>query len=227
MASYVAGSATKSISFTPLPSPNSLNFNPSIGPAGLLTWDIGTLPVPANPSTILGELKYKIKVTEDCFLLTQQICTPSATLQGFINGTGAITGISIANQPFIQGYQTSGTCLGEPITEPIKINVDAADFVNQNCQNPPITSNFSFCGTSTIIPFNTIASNYPIGTLFYNSYPVTSASVQYTTSFPNIAGSNDYYAVPPDPNGCYFKFTIIIDDAPTIISPSPLTLNGC
>ncbi|MFD2907740.1 gliding motility-associated C-terminal domain-containing protein [Flavobacterium ardleyense] len=230
MATYVNGSAVKTINFSPLPSPNTVSFNPSIGPSGLLTWDVGTLPIPANPSTILGELRYKIKVTEDCFLLTNQICTPSATLQGFINGTGSITGVSISNQPFIQGYETSGTCVGEPITRPLKIDVNAINFVNQNCQNESTNTSFNFCGSASGIPFSTIVATYPNGTLFYDSYPVTASSVQYTSANPfpsNVVGSTTYYAVPADPNGCYFKFVISIDDVPTITGPSSATFNGC
>lgn len=173
MASFVNGSQLGTINFSPLPTPNNLYFDPLIGPSGALIWDIGSLPIPANPSDVLGELKYKIKITDDCFLLKNQFCIPSTTLQGYINGVGALTGIPISNQPFIQGYETTGLCIGDPITGPITVSIDATNYINQNCQNTNVSLDFNYCGTSVQIPFSSIASNYPNGTQFYNSYPVT------------------------------------------------------
>ena len=229
MSTFVNGSQSGTINFSPLPTPNNLYFNPAIGPSGALIWDIGTLPVPASPSDILGELKYKIKITEDCFLLKNQFCIPSTTLQGFISGVGALTGIAITNQPFIQGYVNSGLCVGDPITDPISVSIDATDYISQNCQNTNVSLEFNYCGTAVTIPFNSIASNYPNGTQFYNSYPVTSSTTEYTSSnpFPNGIGTNIYYAVPPNSNGCHYRFTIVIDDIPTITSPASSTINGC
>ena len=229
MSTFVNGSQSGTINFSPLPTPNNLYFNPAIGPSGALIWDIGTLPVPASPSDILGELKYKIKITEDCFLLKNQFCIPSTTLQGFISGVGALTGIAITNQPFIQGYVNSGLCVGDPITDPISVSIDATDYISQNCQNTNVSLEFNYCGTTVTIPFNSIASNYPNGTQFYNSYPVTSSTTEYTSSnpFPNGIGTNIYYAVPPNSNGCHYRFSIVIDDIPTITSPASSTINGC
>ena len=230
MATYVNGSATKSINFTPSPTPNSLTFDPLLGAAGTLIWNIGKLPIPANPSTVLGELRYKIKVTEDCFLLKNEYCVPSTILQGYINGVGAITGIQIADQAFIQGYEASGVCVGDPITDPIKNNIDISNYVDQNCQDVNVELSFSYCGIATPIPFATIAANYPKGTRFYNSYPVTSSSVEYTSTspFPNTAlGSTTYFAVPPIPNGCYFTLIINIEEIPTFTTPSPASISGC
>ena len=229
IANFVNGSQVGTINFSPLPTPNNLYFNPTLGGNGTLIWDIGTLPVPANSSDILGELKYKIKITEDCFLLKNPNCIPVASLHGFINGIGAITGIPIIDKPFIQGYQTSGLCLGDPITDPIKVTIDATDFINQNCQNTVTELSFNYCGSSVVIPFNLIASYYPNGTRFYNSYPVTIASTEYTSSnpFPNTPGGVNYYAVPPNANGCYFMFTIFINDVPIITAPTATTINGC
>ncbi|NHM05254.1 hypothetical protein, partial [Flavobacterium celericrescens] len=229
IANFVNGSQVGTINFSPLPTPNNLYFNPTLGGNGTLIWDIGTLPVPANSSDILGELKYKIKITEDCFLLKNPNCIPVASLHGFINGIGAITGIPIIDKPFIQGYQTSGLCLGDPITDPIKVTIDATDFINQNCQNTVTELSFNYCGSSVVIPFNLIASYYPNGTRFYNSYPITIASTEYTSSnpFPNTPGGVNYYAVPPNANGCYFMFTIFINDVPIITAPTATTINGC
>ena len=226
---FVNGSQSGIINFSPLPTPNNVYFNPSDGPSGSLIWDIGTLPVPSTPTTVLGELKYKVKITEDCFLLKNTNCVPSASLYGFINGVGAVTGIQIINKPFIQGYVSSGLCLGDPILDPITTTIDATNFINQNCQNTITELVFNYCSPISQIPFNTIASNYPIGTQFYNSYPVTSNTIEYSSSnpFPNTLGSFDYYAVPPNANGCYYTLQIIIVGNPTITSPQAVNIVGC
>ncbi|MQP24131.1 hypothetical protein GFJ94_03525, partial [Flavobacterium sp. LMO8] len=226
---FVNGSQSGIINFSPLPTPNNLYFNPTDGPSGSLIWDIGTLPVPSTPTTILGELIYKVRITEDCFLLKNPNCVPSASLYGFINGVGAVSGIQIINKPFIQGYVSSGLCLGDPILDPITTTIDATNFINQNCQNTNTELVFNYCSPISQVPFNSIASNYPIGTQFYNSYPVNVNTIEYTSSnpFPNALGSFDYYAVPPNANGCYYTLQIIIVENPTITSPQSVNLNGC
>ena len=228
-ATFVNGSQSGIINFSPLPTPNNIYFNPNDGPSGSLIWDIGTLPVPATPTTILGELKYKIKITEDCFLLKNPNCVPSASLYGYINGIGAITGIQIINKPFIQGYVTSGLCIGDPILNPITTMIDATNFINQNCQNTITELVFNYCSPISQVPFNSIASNYPIGTQFYNSYPVNGSTIEYTNSnpFPNTLGSFNYYAIPPNANGCYYTLKINIVGNPTITSPQSVNINGC
>ena len=228
-ATFVNGSQNGVVNFSPLPTPNNIYFNPNDGPSGTLIWDIGTLPVPVSPTTILGELKYKIKITEDCFLLKNSNCVPAASLFGYINGIGAITGIQIINKPFIQGYVTSGLCIGDPILNPITTMIDATNFINQNCQNTINELVFNYCSPISQVPFNSIASNYPIGTQFYNNYPVNGSTIEYTNSnpFPNTLGSLNYYAVPPNANGCYYTLKINIDTNPTITSPQSVNINGC
>lgn len=228
-ATFVNGSQNGVINFSPLPTPNNIYFNPNDGPSGTLIWDIGTLPVPATPTTVLGELKYKIKITEDCFLLKNPNCVPSASLFGYINGIGAITGIQIINKPFIQGYVTSGLCIGDPILNPITTMIDATNFINQNCQNTITELVFNYCSPISQVPFNSIASNYPIGTQFYNSYPVNGSTIEYTNSnpFPNTLGSFNYYAVPPNANGCYYTLKINIVGSPTITAPQAVNIVGC
>src|SRR5690606_28493994 len=169
---FVPGSESGIINFLPLPLPNNLYFNPTLGGNGTLIWDIGMLPVPLLSTDILGELKFKVKVTEDCFLLKNPNCTPSVPLYGYISGIGGITGIVFNDKPFIQGYETTGLCVGDPITDPIVVNIDSTNYINQYCQDTQTHLSFAYCGTSTVIPFNDIASNFPSGTHFYSSYPV-------------------------------------------------------
>lgn len=57
------------MNFTPLPTPNSLTYEPTIGANGSIVWDLGTLPLLANTDTVLAELTFKLKSTENCALL--------------------------------------------------------------------------------------------------------------------------------------------------------------
>ena len=226
---FVNGSESGIINFAPLPIPNNLFFNPTMGGNGTLVWDIGILPVPNSPTDILGELKFKLKVTEDCFILSNPNCTPNIPLYGYISGVGAITGIVFNDKPFIQGYQTTGACLGDPITEPIIVSINSGNFINQNCQNTNTTLAFTFCNTNSPIPVTNISSNYPNGTRFYNEFPITNNSIEYNSSnpFPSTLGSTTYYAVPPNANGCYYTFTITIIVNPTVSIPTVINIDGC
>src|SRR5690606_14496622 len=141
---------------------------------------------------------------------------------GYISGIGGITGIVFNDKPFIQGYETTGLCVGDPITDPIVVNIDSTNYINQYCQDTQTHLSFAYCGTSTVIPFNDIASNFPSGTHFYSSYPVNGNTIEYTNSntFPSTLGTTQYYAVPPIPNGCYFTFSITVTDSPVVTVPS-------
>ena len=228
-ANFVSGSEIGTINFSPLPTPNNLYFDQNLGGNGTIIWDIGTLPVPSSPTDILGELKYKIKITEDCFLLKNPNCSPSTPLYGYLSGIGAVSGFVFNDKPFIQGYQTTGQCIGDPITDPIILDINSVDYVNQNCQNVISNLDFKFCDTNNAVSFNQIASNYPNRTKFYDSYPVTSSSIEYTSTnnFPSLLGTHTYYAVPPLANGCYFIFTITFVDEPTITTTNIITIDGC
>ncbi|WP_290843187.1 hypothetical protein [Flavobacterium sp.] len=216
---YVANSATRQVFFTPAPTPNNLQFNPTVGSNGSVVWDIGTLPVPANSDDILGTLTFKIKVTEDCELLKNANCQNIVAVNGSFTGSGAITGITFNDKDLIQGYTQNGNCQGTAIAAPLLVQINAQDFVNQNCQStPPITA-FTFCSASAI-PITAVSGSFPNGSLFYNQYPVGPNAIQYTISnpFPATQGTITYYAVPPGAlNGCFFQFTITV----TTITTTP------
>ncbi|NMH29154.1 gliding motility-associated C-terminal domain-containing protein [Flavobacterium silvaticum] len=210
---YVTGSALNSILFTPLPAPNSLTFDPALGSNGSLVWDIGSLPLPANPDVVLGELTFKLKVTEDCTLL-QQTCDNMIQVNGSVSATGSITGISVNNLNLILGYNPNGNCQGNALPAPLKINVDAIDYVNANCQGVPAPVAFTFCTPNATIPITEVSGSFPPGSTFYNEFPVTAESIQYTINnpFPATPGTTTYYAVPPQTaQGCFFAFTITVN----------------
>ncbi|NHN26015.1 hypothetical protein FIA58_010045, partial [Flavobacterium jejuense] len=215
--SFVNGSTTNTIYYSPLPTPNSTNLITNPAGSSYLIWDIGNLPIPNSPTDLLGEITFKLKVTEDCRILKNTNCSPSVPIYGYINGIGAITGTIINDKPFIQGYENSGMCHGNPILDPLIIDIDATNYINQNCQDTADFEDFIFCDGISEIPFSTINTTFPPGTQFYNSYPVTNSTTEYsaTNTFPLILGTTTYYAVPAVPNGCYFTFTITVNEVPT------------
>ncbi|WP_293871669.1 hypothetical protein, partial [Flavobacterium sp.] len=227
-ATYVAGSAIGTI-FSPqgTPTPNNISFNPSLGGTGSIVWDFGTLVLPVNPSTLLARLTFKLKSTTDCAILSNASCGNTLGVNGTSSGLGSVTGISLNNTTLIQGYTQNGSCIGEPIPTPLNIAINGTSYVSQNCQNADYTRHFSYCSASTSVGTSQIASNFPLGSLFYNTFPVTVNSIQYTDAnpIPLVSGSTaTYYAVPSGSTGCNFPFTIT--KCPVIVAQDDALAGG-
>jgi hypothetical protein len=204
-ATYVPGSAQKTLLFTPLPTPNNLTYDPTMGSNGSVIWDFGTLPLPSNPDTVLAELTFKLKATTDCSILKNFTCSNGLAVDGTQSGVGAITGINFSQKNLIQGFTGSGSCLGNAVAAPLLINIDAVNYVNQNCQGTPPISAFTFCSPGNNIPITSISGSFPPGSQFYNQFPITGNAIQYTINnpFPATTGTSTYYAVPPNSaSGC-------------------------
>ena len=227
-ASYVPGSAVGTI-FSPqtTPTPNNISFNPSLGVTGSLVWDFGTLVLPPNPNTILAKLTFKLSATSNCSILNNASCSGLIAVSGYSTGVSGITSVNLNNTPLIQGFTTIGSCLGEPIPAPINLTIDGSSYVSQNCSGDNILRNFTYCSEDTTVGTSNIASNFPPGSLFFNEFPVTINSIQYSDNnpIPLIAGSTvTYYAVPAGGgNGCNFPFTI--SKCPTIVAEDD-TISG-
>ena len=212
-ATYIEGSAVGSNANTTSPlSQNNIHFNPTLGAYGSLIWDFGTLPLPENLNTVLANLRFKIKATEDCYLLKNNSCSNSILINGYSNGMGAFSNVSFEKCPFILGKIFNGNCAGSAIKGPISIAINAANYVNSNCQNASYVRNYTFCNTSNSVNFQEIALNFPPESLFYNSYPITPNSIQYSASnpFPIQAGSSiTYYAIPSNLGmNCVYPFSL-------------------
>ncbi|MBP8042365.1 MAG: hypothetical protein KAZ36_10700, partial [Bacteroidales bacterium] len=222
-ASYVSCSGV--VNFTPLPTPNNLYFDPTLGATGSIVWDFGTLPLPADPNTVLATLTFRINVTTNCKILMNPNCPPDVPIYGTFSGTGATSSTSFTGYHFIQGFQTSGLCQGEPIYDPIHVAIDAADYIAEHCQGTPAEIALTYCNVGTTIPVTEVLGNFPPGSRFYDSYPVTSSSIEYTISnpFPATSGTHTYYAVVPGIIDCYFIFTITVTNITTVPSVSPLS----
>ena len=122
--------------YAPFSTTNIPFYNPSIGSNGAIVWDLGTLPLPSDPNTVLADISFTLTVTTDCSILGSPSFDPNISLNGTISGIGAISNISFSNI-LLQGYQTSGLCIGEPIPAPSLIAIDYLNYINQ----PPTASN--------------------------------------------------------------------------------------
>ena len=204
---YVPGSLNTSIFFSPDPTPNNLYYDANLGATGSLVWDFGTLPLPADPQTLLASLRFKLKATENCAILSNPDCVNSIIVLGSTSGIGNITGTPFKDRGLILGYDNSnGSCQGQPIPQPLGVGINAGAFVAQNCQDVPLIRNFSYCNVTEPIPASQLAAQFPPGTKFYTTYPVTTPEI---TSFPVTPGiTTTYYAVIPNSNGCHFEFTM-------------------
>src|SRR5690606_21117587 len=143
-------------------------------------------------------------------------------LEGELSGVGATSMMVFDGIALIQGYISSGACMGTAIPAPLRITLDATDFISQQCQGSPPVTSFLFCNPGNAIPVSAIASGFPAGTFFYNQYPVVSGStIHYTMSnpFPATLGTATYFAVPPGNMGCVYPFTIVVGD----ITSMPVT----
>ena len=199
-------------------------FNPSSGATGALILDIGHIPMPEIQGQLMARLTYKFKVTEDCFILSNPNCEPYLTINGTLTSVGVISG-STGVMGFIQGYQSTGECTNEPITDPLSILIDRTAFINVNCQPQEnfTTRSFTYCNVQgSSIPFADVFGFFPSGTRFYNNL---NKDIEYTsgTGFPAIEGVTTYYAIPPGITSCWWEFTIDVFTLNTVPATTDLT----
>ncbi|MDQ1166649.1 gliding motility-associated C-terminal domain-containing protein [Flavobacterium sp. SORGH_AS_0622] len=225
-ATFVSGSLAKTVNFTPAPSPNLLTYEPTIGANGSIVWNIGTLPLPSDPNTVLAELTFQLKSTENCALLKNSNCSNVIQVNGSLSGQGVNSTVTVTDKPLILGYTTSGSCTGTTISAPLQTTIDSSNYTNVNCQATSPTISFTFCNNASSIPITDVTGSFPSGSTFYNAYPVVAGTTtQYTINnpFPATVGTSTYYAIPPGAAaGCYFQFTIKVESIttmPTVIDP--------
>jgi uncharacterized repeat protein (TIGR01451 family) len=177
---YVPGTASTELFYSPTPTPNTVSFDPMYGAQGALTWDLGQLPLDANPANVLARFKFTLRATQDCQLLASTQCGSIVNTQGQASGTGAITGISFANSNLISGYQTNGNCSDEPIVAATPILINGAAYVLQHCNEFAGPRTINWCSTNSSVATSELNSYFPAGTLFYNEFPLTATTIQYT-----------------------------------------------
>ncbi|MBU3682169.1 MAG: hypothetical protein FGM16_09555, partial [Flavobacterium sp.] len=208
---YVPGSASTELFFSPAPSANNVSFDPTYGAQGALTWEISQLPLNANPANILVRFGFTLRATQDCQLLASSQCGSVVNAQGQASGTGAITGISFANANLISGYQTNGGCIDEPIVAATPIQINGSAYVMQSCPEFVGPRIINWCNSTNSVSTTELTAYFSAGTLFYNEFPLTANTIQYTAvnAIP-FTGSNSavLYAVSLANSGCANPFVL-------------------
>ena len=228
---FVGGSIVNDVTFLPLPLPNNAYFDPTAGPTGSIIWDFGTLPLIGGfPDSVLARLSFHLTVTDDCNILANPDCPPTVALGGIVSGEGAVSGSDFSLQ-FIQGYETSGLCVGEPIKDPLIIEIDAASYLATNCSTTPTIRDFVFCNYDLpFLPYDSVAQYFPAGLSFYNTNNVTPSSIKYDENnpFPANVGTQTYFAIPDGISFCYYTFTLTVqeDIVSNALQTSPETCIG-
>lgn len=206
--------------------------DPNITPGGKLTWTVGNLIKPADPNTILAQLKYRIRVTNDCTILTTGgACGLVINLDGSFKGTGTNSGIAI-NNGFVIGYNPD--CGNTPIRDPFQMNIVPSQAFIDNCPvgvNNGIKQFKAFCSSpGNAIPRSTITSAYPLGSKFYSVSPAVAGyeSSLISGNFPlsNDGNATPYYAVLEGmTSGCFLKLETSLEKVTT--QPIVNNLNWC
>ena len=223
-ADYLPNGLSTNFYFSPSPQNNEVYFDPTLGATGSIVWEIDELPLANNTNDVLADLTIKFGVTKNCTILSN-ICPGFDLIRfnGNISGRGAITGTTFQNKDLIQGYETEGTCQGEPITTPFEVAIDATNFRAENCQNSDEARKFVYCNREDPIGISEINSGFPNGTRFFNESPVTNNSTEYTTNNPIPNNSGEYYAVIPGTENCAIPFTIEITTIASVPETEAIT----
>ncbi|MBO2545503.1 HYR domain-containing protein [Salegentibacter sp. BDJ18] len=223
-ADYLPNGLSTNFYFSPSPQNNEVYFDPTLGATGSIVWEIDELPLANSTNDVLADLTIKFGVTKNCTILSN-ICPGFDLIRfnGNISGRGAITGTTFQNKDLIQGYETEGTCQGEPITTTFEVTIDATNFRAENCQNSDEARKFVYCNREDPIGISEINSGFPNGTRFFNESPVTNNSTEYTTNNPIPNNSGEYYAVIPGTENCAIPFTIEITTIASVPETESIT----
>lgn len=202
----------------------------AVTPGGTIVWNIGTLPLDATRTKLLAQLKYRFKVSNNCILLTTNVCGLEVRINGKISGTGATSRTEVGSD-LVRDYGNDA-CAGPVYDDFMSTITVSADFL-QNC-NPPVENGVmqfrAFCGVPTNgFPRAEVTVKYPEGTKFFNVVPTAYSSNTgvVTGDFPvNADGSKKMYyvMVPGMEDNCYAKLEISVDVVVTSPTAKNLTL---
>lgn len=200
---------------------------PQNTPGGKLVWTIGTLPKDNTKSILQGTLKYKLRVTENCALLTTAgPCGLQVKINGKITGVGA-TSTTPVSSDLVRDYGAAA-CAG-PIYDDFESTIAVNQTFIQNCTPPPVENGMlqfvAFCSLpGNEFPRAQIVGEYPWGTKFFTSQPANydQTTNVVTGNFPvNSNGTKiTYWAVVPgmDP-GCFISLQtslLLVTTQPTV-----------
>lgn len=179
-----------------------------------VVWELGEIPLPSNPDDLMAKLTYTVRVTEKCEVLIDT-CSANFVLDGQIQGINGDSGNPIPTTPLLVAFSEDSQCINSPIFGPIEIKVDAEEFLTNVCGYDSGKSKIVICtsqGESQILPSLYLQDRFPVGTKYFNEFPLTSTTIEYGTgiNFPSDYEAV-YYAVLPD-NNCPIRFGFAVSE---------------
>ncbi len=205
-------------------------FDPSVGSAGEIRWEVGNVPMATDPDHVFATLEFELQVIDNCdVLITSGGCPATASISGSMSGSGTTTGIEFMIDRFIYGFGTEGDCSEEPIVTPPKILID----IQNTCEGISEIRNIKVCGSADAVSFEYISTHFQNGTRFYDAIvdstgkpPVDANEFTSATDFPSTEGVV-YYGVPSSLNtNCYWQFTIEAIAPPTFATDNADVCQG-
>ncbi len=224
----VAIPASTTVSWVP-PTGAPSGATPQNTPGGKLVWDIGTLPKDNTKSILQGTLKYKLRVTENCALLTTAgPCGLQVKINGKITGVGA-TSTTPVSSDLVRDYGAAA-CAG-PVYDDFQSTIAVSQAFIQNCTPPPVENGMlqfvAFCSLpGNAFPRTQITGEYPWGTKFFTSQPAnydqTTNVVTGDFSVTTDGTKTTYWAVVPGMEpGCFIRLQTSL----TLVTTSPTAQN--
>lgn len=185
---------------------------------GKIRWVLGSIPTQLQPAVNepripLGVLNYKLKVTEDCLVLmsSEDDCSLRPEVDGNVTGTGVYSGEQFEIK-LVSGYDAA--CGGEAIFGPVTLGVNPSnDFIADCAQSlaPQSLLINRYCGMDLSINTQEIVSQYPEGTVFYQTIPSVENPVVFDPDVDQFIVNDDYsiryyYAIlPGNRSTCYLN----------------------
>ncbi|MBO7586099.1 MAG: fibrobacter succinogenes major paralogous domain-containing protein [Bacteroidales bacterium] len=217
----------------------STEFDAMAGANGTAIWHLDRIPA-GYPDSVYATLRLDFVLTEDCYELMSdnEDCKLELQVDGTLTAIGELSNVPVSASTFVVGYEGGGQCKGELVRHPIRVILDRQAYLDEgHCQGDYSVRVLQLCtepASPNTIDFMDVYTNYPSGTRFFNTYPITESTVEYThaTGFPLGQGDSlNVIAVTNAANSaCYthlrLKKSSQLENAPTVTS-GETTIHYC
>jgi uncharacterized protein (TIGR02145 family) len=217
----------------------SIEFDATAGANGMAIWHLDKIPA-GYPDSVYATLRLDFVLTEDCYELmsSNEECKLELLVDGTLTAIGVLSNVPVNASTFVVGYQGGGQCKGELVRHPIRVLLDRQAYLDEgHCDGDYSLKTLQLCtepAKPNTINFMEVYNNFPAGTRFFNSYPITETTVEYTvsTGFPlPSSGKLNVIAITNAHNAaCYTNVKLQksteLEDAPTV-TPGESTIHYC
>lgn len=197
--------------------PGGINYEPSLSPGGMLVWEIGEVPVSANPDDLIGYMEYTLIAPDNCSGPAGFQCATNFNLSGEVTGKNANTDVAFSS-PVIQGFASDAACVLSPLSDPIYFDV----LVDEgSCPDAGEPLAVQLCNVvDDAIDVSGIVGYFPDGARFYDTFPVQDDAVEYRAGnpFPKSDEARSYVAVLGDASTCFRPFTLVHETMEAFVS---------